>query len=112
MSDFEWKYGGESAVPNSFDITTQLSGDPLAVVGERGLILIFRSDGRIEVGEGFTPDEAGKAAIEALRLHLGSIIQAEREACAKVAETAFVDGYHGADHIAIADAIRARGGQT
>jgi len=50
--------------------------------------LSIKADGTIEIGEGFTPTEAGKAAIEAMRWQLKFILDAETNACAKIASDA------------------------
>lgn len=55
-------------------------------------LLTFHSDGRVEIGPGMKPDEAGRQAIEAMKVDYAWTIQeavsAEREACAKIAEEA------------------------
>lgn len=58
-------------------------------VNDKPLLTITR-DGQVIVGEGLTPDEAGRAAIEGMRHHLGWVLEdarwGEREACAKLVE--------------------------
>jgi len=55
-----------------------------------GFVLKFNADGTMEIGPGLTPDEAGRAAIDAMRDQLKFIVDAavaaERERCAKIAE--------------------------
>lgn len=58
--------------------------------GQGKAILTITHDGRIEVGEGLAPDEAGRQAIEGMRSQLGFILKKarddEREACARLIE--------------------------
>lgn len=70
--------------------------------------LIIHPDGRIEIGDGFTPTEAGEEAIEAIRGYLvAAVLDTEREECAKIAEGALMEA-HSADEQRVIDDIAAQ----
>lgn len=76
--------------PAPLQFTGPLTPSAFTFVGQGRKFLTITHDGRIEIGDGFEPDEAGRKAIEGMRYQLNFIIQAaveaEREACALVAE--------------------------
>jgi hypothetical protein len=75
------------AVTGSLGVSGSIPAQNFVFLSDGKRCLIISNDGTITTGEGFTPTEAGIAAIEAMRHHLQFIIAAEREACAKIAET-------------------------
>lgn len=73
-----------------------LSADPLVLVEGNKVILALRKDGTVDIGEGMKPDEAGRAALDALvkawPVLLAGARADEREACAVAAEQYLENG--------------------
>ena len=118
MSDDTPKFETVAIDGRVLTATTSIGPSAFIFVQSNGQqCLVIRPDGTIEIGAGFTPTEAGKAAIEAMRHQLAFILDAEREACAKIAdaeisasESCDLEADHNATARNIAAAIRARKG--
>jgi hypothetical protein len=72
------------------DVAIAQPPSAFSFVAQDRRFLTITQDGRIEIGEGFEPDEAGRKAIEGMRYQLAFIVEAavkaEREACADLAD--------------------------
>jgi len=74
--------------PSQWTMSKPLAPSAFRFVAQGRMFLTITTDGRIEIGEGFEPDEAGRKAIEGMQYQLAFIIEAavaaERERCAKI----------------------------
>lgn len=63
----------------SWTMSGPLTQHAFTFCGQGRTLLKITADGRIEIGDGFEPDEAGRKAIEGMRHQLNFIVEQARQ---------------------------------